>query len=148
MFRFKFMSLTQLGEIFRVSSHQVGRWLVEIGLRTPDNKPSRTAFADGYVEQMPSRNQGYNWCWHADKTVAALEAAGRYRSINPPTGLVEPPRLNGPFSIRTLADGTYQIVCGDGSVAIVVAGERNAAFLAKVLDLAHGCGMIEKHLGT
>lgn len=148
MFRFEYMSLTQLGEIFGVSNQQVGRWLTELELRTVGNKPSQTAFAGGFVKQMPSRNGGYSWSWHTEKTVAALEAAGHYRSFNPPTGLVESSRLNGSFSSRKLDDGTHQIVSGNGSVAIVVSGEGNATFLTKILNLAHKHGVVEKHLAA
>ena len=35
MFRFEYMTLTQIGKIFGVSSQQVGKWLVQIDLRTP-----------------------------------------------------------------------------------------------------------------
>ena len=41
MFRFEFRTLTQIGEVFGASSHQVGKWLVEIGLRTRERGPVR-----------------------------------------------------------------------------------------------------------
>lgn len=123
MFRFKYMTLTQIGAIFGVSSHQVGKWLVEIGLRTPTKRPSREAFSGGYVEQGPSRNQGYNWCWDSEKTVEALEIAGHRRIPNPPQGLVDPPTLNGPFRTNPNSSNGFDIVSGDGSVAVVVTGE-------------------------
>lgn len=148
MFRFKFMSLSQLGEVFGVSNQQVGKWLVQLGLRTSDNKPSAEAFQGGYVEQMPSRNQGYTWSWHSEKTVAALEAAGHLRVLNPPSELVQPPALKGPFSLRKNGDGTHQIVSTDGAVAVAVAGEGNAAFVKKLLNAAQKVGMIERHLAV
>ena len=148
MFRFEFMSLTQLGTLFGATNQQVGKWLTELQLRTSDGKPSSTAFTGNFVEQMPSRNGGYAWAWHAEITVAALESAGHYRLVNPPLGLVEPLRLHGPFSSRNLHDGSYQIVCGDGRPAIVVAGERNASFVLRLLNLAHDQKVIEKHLGA
>jgi hypothetical protein len=140
------MTLTQIGEIFGVSSHQVGKWLVEIGLRGPEKRPSREAFAGGYVEQRPSRNQGYNWCWDSAKTVKALEAVGYRRIPNPPEELVDPPILNGPFQARPNSNNGFDVVNGDGSVAVVVTGERNAAFLAKVLNLADQYGTLARHM--
>jgi len=146
VFRFEYMTLTQIGEIFGVSSHQVGKWLVEIGLRTPTKRPSREAFASGYVEQRPSRNQGYNWCWDSAKTIEALEKVGHPRIPNPPQELVDPPILNGPFQARPNNSNGFDIISGDGSVAVVVTGERNAAFLAKVLNTADQCGVLGRHV--
>jgi hypothetical protein len=146
MYKFKHMTLTQLGGLFGVTSHEVGKWLVEIGLRTPQKRPSREAFAGGYVEQGPSRNQGYNWCWDSAKTVEALEAAGHRRIPNPPPGLVDPPLLNGPFRSRPNDSSGFDIVNGDGSVAVVVTGEKNAIFLARLLNLADGSGYIARHM--
>ena len=146
MFRYKHMTLTQIGKIFGVSSQQVGKWLVQIGLRTPKNRPSREAFTGGYVEQRPSRNQGYIWCWDSAKTVEALEKAGHPRIPNPPQELVDPPILNGPFRTRPNSSNGFDLVNGDGSVAVVVTGERNAAFLAKVLNTADQCGVLGRHV--
>jgi hypothetical protein len=146
MFRFKHMTLTQIGELFGVTSHQVGKWLVEIGLRTPGKRPNREAFAGGYVKQGPSRNQGYNWCWESVKTVKALEIAGHRQIPNPPPGLVDPPMLNGPFQVRPNTSNSFDIVNGDGSVAVVVTGEQNAGFLVKVLNLADRGGVIARHM--
>lgn len=56
-FRFEFMTLTQIGEVFGVSNQKVGKWLVKLGLRTTANKPSVAAFEGGYVMAGPSRNQ-------------------------------------------------------------------------------------------
>ena len=146
MFKFKHMTLTQLGELFGATSHEVGKWLVEIGLRTPEKRPSREAFTGGYVEQGPSRNQGYNWCWDSEKTVKALEAAGHRRIPNPPPALVDPPLLNGPFKARPNNSNGFDIVNGDGSVAVVVTGEKNAVFLVKFLNHADQGGVIARHL--
>ncbi len=146
MFRFKHMTLTQIGELFGATSHQVGKWLVEIGLRTPNKRPSQEAFAGGYVEQGPSRNQGYNWCWHSEKTVKALEVAGHRRIPNPPPGLVDPAILNGPFRTRPNSTNSIDIVNGDGSVAVVATGERNAIFVTKLLNLADQHQVVARHL--
>jgi hypothetical protein len=70
----EYLSLTDLGRLYGVSSHVVGRWLKGLGLRTKDGRPSGEAFAQGYVTQRPSRQPGtYFWIWHADKTTAILD---------------------------------------------------------------------------
>jgi hypothetical protein len=98
-YRYEFMNLTQLGELFGGSSHQVGSWLVTIGLRTEDKRPSKKAFDDFYVTEGPSRGQGYNWVWNSVKTAAAFESAGHKRVFPAPLGLVTPAVLIGPFTL-------------------------------------------------
>ena len=143
MFKFEFMTQTQIGELFDVSSHQIGKWLVEIGLRTLKKHPSGLAFDGGFVSQAPSRNDGYNWAWHSAKTVTALEKAGHRRIPNPPSYLVEPPKLKGPFGNGGNTANGYDVVNGDGSVAIVVTGEKNADFVVKLLNFADDKGALE-----
>jgi hypothetical protein len=70
----EYLSLTELGRLYGVSSHVVGRWLKGLGLRTTDGRPSAEAFGQGYVAQRPSRQPGtYFWVWHTDKTTAILD---------------------------------------------------------------------------
>lgn len=79
----EFMSLTELGNLCGVSSHKVGKWLVAVGLRTQDKKPSPRAFKEGYVDQRGSTQPGtYYWVWHADKTTAVLTEAGLVEPVN------------------------------------------------------------------
>lgn len=47
----EFLSQTELGQIFGVSSHRMGKWLVDLGLRYKNKKPSRPAFENGFVHQ-------------------------------------------------------------------------------------------------
>ena len=75
-----FLSQTELGKLYGVSSHKIGKWLLDLGLRTKDNKPSRTAFEAGFVDQRPSTQPGtYFWVWHSEKTMQALDKAGHKR---------------------------------------------------------------------
>lgn len=70
----EYLSLTEIGRLYGVSSHVVGRWLKGLGLRKQDGKPSADAFAQGYVSQRPSRQPGtYYWVWHAAKTTRILD---------------------------------------------------------------------------
>jgi hypothetical protein len=71
------LSLTELGHLYGVSSHIMGRWLKDMGLRTADNQPSDRAIRDGYVSKRPSTQPGsYFWVWHSKKTIEALTKAG------------------------------------------------------------------------
>lgn len=73
----EFMSLTELGRLYGVSSHAVGQWLTTIGLRTPKKKPSAKAHQGGYVDQRGSTQPGtYFWVWHAERTMRVLDDAG------------------------------------------------------------------------
>ena len=114
MFRYEHMTLTQIGEIFGNTSHQVGKWLVQIGLRTQAKRPSSAAFDGKFVTQGPSRSiDGYNWVWHSVRTVVALEKAGHRRIPNPPPYLVDPPVLIGPFVSRANEANGFDIVNDD-----------------------------------
>jgi hypothetical protein len=71
---FDFVTQTQLGRRFGVTSHVIGRWLVKIGLRNSDKTPSKKAIDGGFVKQHWDDDRGI-WfpVWHAEKTIAALE---------------------------------------------------------------------------
>ncbi len=149
-FKYEHMTLSQIGEVFGASSHQVGRWLTQIGLRYESKqgrKPSRDAYAGGYVKDVPSRGQGYIWAWHTEKTAKALEDAGHKIAIQPGHELLAPCRLNGPFEYRPNAQFGHEIVNGDGTVAICVSGEQNAQFLTNLLNIADKHGVVKRVLG-
>lgn len=68
-------SQTELGKIFGVSSHTMGVWLRDAGLRGPDGKPTTTGH--GYADTRPSTNPGtYFWVWHKERTLRLLESLG------------------------------------------------------------------------
>ncbi len=72
-----YVSQTELGNLFGVTSHRIGQWLREIGWRTSKNKPSQEAFDRDLARPISSgRNNGYFYVWHATKTIEALEKAG------------------------------------------------------------------------
>ncbi len=75
-----FLSLTELGQSYGVSRNKVGEWLVTLGLRTEDKKPSPKAFNEGFVDQRDSTQPGtYFWVWHGEKTCRVLDEAGHMR---------------------------------------------------------------------
>lgn len=140
-FKFPLMTQTQIGKLFGVTSHQIGRLLQDVGLRNEDGRPTRQAHQEGYCEQAPSRGKGYYWAWRSEKTVEALVRAGHRPVSPPPVELVEPPLLVGPFTRRAGSKGTTEIENGDGSVAIVVTGDSNAEWLCRMLNAAHRAGL-------
>lgn len=69
----EFASLTEIGKDLGVSSHVIGAKLKQLGLRTPDGKPSSPAFTEGLVAQRPSRQPDtYFYVWHKEKVLALL----------------------------------------------------------------------------
>ena len=124
-----FVNQGQLGEIFGGTSHDVGRWLDAIGLRS-GGRPTARAFQGGYVS-----SSGPGYCWDCDKTVAALEQAGHMRVPQKSTA-----RITGPFSMVENGHNAFQILSGDGTVAIWVIGHENADILTRLLNLWHKYG--------
>jgi hypothetical protein len=77
----EFLSLTELGQVYGVSRNKVGQWLVDLGLRTADKKPSAKAFNEGFVDQRDSTQPGtYFWVWNGQKTCQLLDEAGYMRA--------------------------------------------------------------------
>jgi hypothetical protein len=78
----EYLSLTELGKLYAVSRVQIGRWLVDLGLRTKGKKPSRAGFDGGFVGQRPGTQPGtYYWVWHGEKTTRRLDEAGFPRAV-------------------------------------------------------------------
>lgn len=78
-------TMREIGRLFGVTNHTVGKKLKAIGLRTTDGKPSHEAFARGLVGQKwTDDHKHYCWVWHTAKTVPLLEQAGLTR--NAPEG--------------------------------------------------------------
>ena len=77
-----YLSLTDIGRIYGVSSHVAGRWLKGLGLRTESGEPSKQAFNEKYVSQRPSRHPGtFYYVWHAAKTTAILDGMCYPRAV-------------------------------------------------------------------
>ena len=77
----EFLSMTELGKFYGVSSHKMGKWLVDLGFRTKYMKPSKAAFEGGLVNQVLSSQPGtFYYQWHAEKTMQALDKAGYKRN--------------------------------------------------------------------
>ena len=143
-YRFEFMNQGQIGDLFGESSHVVGKWLTNMGLRK-NGSPSSEAFQKKLVIQNHA-NGGYNYVWHTERTVAELENAGHKRVAAPPATVVEPPPLSGPFTLRAAKDETWQLVGSNNEVAIIVTGEANAKVVSRLLNSVHDCGKLQQPL--
>lgn len=76
-----YLSLTELGKLYGVSSHVVGRWLKGLVLRTDAGQPSPQAFSEDYVSQRPSRQPGtYFYVWNTARTTEMLDGMGYCRA--------------------------------------------------------------------
>ena len=135
----EFTTMREIGKQFGVSSHVIGRWLVEIGLRTQYKQPSQEAFAGGYCTRQPmDRGPKSLVIWHVTKTVAALERAGHRQVIRPPTiTMPTTTRLIGPFALEQSGVGGHVIVGGDGAKLVWVYGEDTAQKVLRLLNVAY-----------
>jgi hypothetical protein len=137
---FETLNQRQLGHLFGVSSHQVGRWLKEIGLRRYDGEPAQKAIDEGIAAPV-NLDDGTHpfWAWAKEATVRILEAAGHARVSAATTPLAPLPQLLGPFTAkRSDAEGDgFEVADSNGLVAIWCRGEELAGRVVKLLNLAH-----------
>lgn len=76
----EFGTMKEIGKVFGVSSHVVGKRLKELGWRRKDGKPSHEAFACGLVQRKWTEDgEHYLWAWSIARTVPILEQAGLCR---------------------------------------------------------------------
>ena len=143
-FKKEHLTQTELEQIFGVSSHEVGNWLVDVGLRTEKKRPSGIAHHDGFCCHDHTGSWGYRWVWHAEKTVNALIEAGHRPTSPPPGELLEASILEGPFMCRVNETGMYEIVGDDGFPAVWVIGEQNAKTVTRLMTLSHEHGVFER----
>lgn len=143
-FTYTHMTQTQLGELFGVTSHKIGLWLKDLGLRDREGKPTEEAHDGQFCKQAPSGPTGYHWVWNSEKTVAAFLEVQHVLVPNPPSNLVAPAILNGPFSVRKSASQEFVIENRDGSVSVWANNQMTADVVAKILNLAHDKGVIDR----
>ena len=132
-----YLTQTELGKLFGVSCKVVGDWLIEVGLRTIDRKPTRTAFDGGFVSQAALDAGGYFYKWDDEKTIKALEKED--------TGVKRRCPLEesgGHFLFRKSSENGYEVLSGDGTVSIWIVGESNVDFVVRLLNLAYEHGKV------
>jgi len=146
-FKKQYLTLTELGRVFGVVEREIGKRLINIGLRTLKRKPTFTAFHEGLATSSPnySRSQDLDdrYVWHSTRVVAALIENGSVPAIPPPANLLTTPILDGPFIVRSNTDALHEIVGESGSVAVWVAGDRNAQIVCQLLNVGHRLGVIK-----
>jgi hypothetical protein len=140
---FEHLTQGQLGELFGVTSHRIGRWLIEVGLRGLDKQPTRQAVEGGSVKTVCIEDGPRFPVWNKEQTVRFLERAGHRRLGSEQGTMAEQfPGPLGPFVSRSSGDGGdgYEIVGADGTVAVWCRGGHLADRLAWLLTLAdkHG----------
>jgi hypothetical protein len=141
---FDYLTQTQLGQLFGATSHEVGRWLRELGFKRSDNRPSDEAIRSGVVESVTDGTVRFP-AWNKEKVVKLLEANGHHRSDSAePKAPVRSNEVTllGPFSARHNGGDGYEILDGNGDVGIWVRGEANAERIAAILSLAYNCGKL------
>jgi hypothetical protein len=122
----EYASLTELGTIFGVTRTFVGKRLKELGLRTPDGRPTARAFDEKFVSKrwVPDRPGIYLWTWHREQTTAVLEEAG----LRKVTDVAFASRKVGTVGHEILADGVVVAWAADAvwAARIVAALSREA----------------------
>lgn len=74
-----FITMTALGSIYGFNSHDVGRKLKGLALRTDDGRPSQRALDEGFVQERLLEFGGSHWLWQEQKACEALDGAGYRR---------------------------------------------------------------------
>lgn len=135
--QFSTLNQKQIGEHFGVSSHVVGRWLKEVGLREPSGEPSPSAVEAGFVEAV-DLGDGTRpfWVWRK-KTVDYLEEQGHPRLPFVGGDSVPVGRLVGPFTAKTHGADGHEIVDANGITGVWVRGEENAKMVMNLMNLGH-----------
>jgi hypothetical protein len=138
---FEYLGQGQLGQLFGVSSQQVGRWLIELRLRGP-REPSEESLANGLAKVVANDDVIF-FSWHKERVIELLRKAGHRLASEPETPPL-PTKLVGPFAARRSdedGDG-FEIADSDGMVAVWTRGETLAAKLAKLMTLAASDGWL------
>lgn len=64
-----YKTMRDIGKEFGATSHDVGKWLKNQGLRLENGEPSPEAKRDGWIKKVDSTQPGtYFYVWNAQKT--------------------------------------------------------------------------------
>jgi hypothetical protein len=77
-----YMTMREIGGRLKLTSHQVGRKLKELGLRTPEGRPSRKAFEAALCSRKWD-GEHYLWAWDAEKVLQLLGGQERQVEADP-----------------------------------------------------------------
>lgn len=138
-FKNEHLTLAELGRVFGVGEKDVGKWLIELRLRSPRGFPMDAS----YVKLLKPQTWGQAHVWIADRTVEVLMMNGRNPVVPPPADLVEAAPLDGPFRINAHTCGLHEVVGQRGAVAWV-SGDRNAHQVCRLLNAGHRLGVLDR----
>jgi len=136
--QYEFVTQTQIGQHFGVTSHQIGRWLKKVGLREGE-WPSETAKWNGFVKKIDANRKTF-FAWHRERTICELERHGYRRQSQE---LDEPAEKKHDFGVVPLENGSFDVV-GPTDKLVIRATEKAAAEeLVHVLNLAAKHGKLQ-----
>ena len=146
---FDVLTQTQLGKLFGVSSHTIGRWLKEVGLRRPDGEPTQKAIDGGIAVSVTLDGDAHSfWGWAKGPTIRILEAAGHQLvsttavpSSPPQTSNPLPDNLTGPFSAKSNGGDGFAIEDANGIAGYWTRGEKRTKKLVEILNYFHDKGV-------
>ena len=74
----QFATQTQIGRLFGISSHKVGKVLTEFHFRLLDGRPSSLAWSEGIVQEHFLEDRPFVpfWLWDIEAVAEILEIAG------------------------------------------------------------------------
>jgi hypothetical protein len=135
--QFPTLNQRQIGEHFGVSSHVVGRWLKEVGLREPNGEPTPSAVEAGFAEPVDLGDGTHPfWVWQK-KTVDYLEQHGHPRLPLVGSDPLPVDHLVGPFTVKSHGADGHQIMDANGITGVWVRGEENATLVKNLMNLAN-----------
>ena len=140
-----FTTMTEIGKRFDATSHEIGRWLMEIGLRTKFKEPSQQAIDEGFCKRRAIEGVPVpQILWNTAKTIAALEQAGHKQVIKPPM-MVMPVNngVTGPFTLERSGVNGYVVRGGDGTTSIWIYGEEPAQQVIRLFNVAYEHGYFD-----
>ena len=68
----QYLTMRQIGKLFGVSSHVVGRKLKEVGLRDAEGHPTERAKESGYTKTVFVEERFSLTLWHQERALAVL----------------------------------------------------------------------------
>jgi hypothetical protein len=71
-----YWNMRDIGRLVGLTSHQIGKVLKRLGLRTSEGKPSQMAYSNNLVAQKFDGYGHYLWAWDRDEVLRLLAATG------------------------------------------------------------------------
>ena len=133
-FKKEYLSQKELGKLFGVSSHVVGRWLIACDLRNDKGYPTNECQGNGMAKNGNPGFQGIHWHWNAQRTTKIFREAGHKLAAELPADLVYEPELKAPFQLDK-ANPKFIANC-DGFVVVRTNSQEHAIKLKHLMDLA------------